>query len=113
MIVTNPNVTRSHLDAITEEASACWFNERLMPETTSPTRRADGAQARGYRLSPRGPSAISPNCRDVLTLDFSGWTILVHEEAEDAQICAALDARAGRAFPGRRSGLFAYEYGGR
>ncbi len=65
--------------------------------------------------SPRRPSQNSrlwaiaaPCCResaypklphDVLSLDFSGWTVFVHAEADDAlvtQICAGLDARKAR-----------------
>ena len=37
--------------------------------------------------------------QDVLSLDFSGWTIFVHAQADDelvTQICAGLDARKAR-----------------
>jgi TRAP-type uncharacterized transport system substrate-binding protein len=36
---------------------------------------------------------------DVLTLDFSGWTVFVREDADDTlvtRICAALEARKAR-----------------
>jgi TRAP-type uncharacterized transport system substrate-binding protein len=46
---------------------------------------------------PRATYAKLPG--DVLSLDFSGWTVFVHADAEDqlvTAICAALDARRAR-----------------
>ena len=50
----------------------------------------------GYRRAVLLKSAYPKLPHDVLSLDFSGWTVFVHAEADDAlvtQICAGLDAR--------------------
>lgn len=90
------------VDAIFDEASAYWVNEALdagikVLPLAEPTVRK--LEAMGYHraIMPKGEFPKLP--RDVLALDFSGWTIFVHHEAEDAlvgQICAALDARKAR-----------------
>ena len=69
------------------------------PCCRSPKRRSSSSKrwviaARCWRKS-----AYPKLSRDVLTLDFSGWTLFVHAEADDAlvtQICAGLDARKAR-----------------
>jgi len=90
------------VDAIFDEASAYWVNEALeagikVLPLAEPTVRK--LEAMGYHraIIPKRDFPKLP--RDVLTLDFSGWTIFVHQEAQDAlvvQICAALDARKAR-----------------
>ena len=87
------------IDAIFDEAVQEWTDAALdagmtiLPLAEETVRKLE---ALGYRrgiiekrLYPRLPA-------DVLTLDFSGWTIFVHAEASDAlveSICEALDAR--------------------
>jgi TRAP-type uncharacterized transport system substrate-binding protein len=56
-------------------------------------------EAMGYRRAVLPKSAYPKLLHDVLSLDFSGWTVFVHAEADDAlvtQICAGLDARKAR-----------------
>ena len=53
----------------------------------------------GYRRAILPRSTYHQLPQDVLSLDFSGWTVFVHAEADDAlvtQICAGLDARKTR-----------------
>jgi TRAP-type uncharacterized transport system substrate-binding protein len=87
------------IDAIFDEAASSWANEalaagiRILP-LSEPT--VEKLEAMGYRraVMPKAEYPLLP--RDVLTLDFSGWTVFVHEAADDAlveEICAALDAR--------------------
>jgi TRAP-type uncharacterized transport system substrate-binding protein len=56
-------------------------------------------EAMGYNRAIMPKQDFPKLPRDVLTLDFSGWTIFVHEKADDAlvqKICAGLDARKAR-----------------
>ena len=90
---------RGEVDAIFDEASTYWVNEALdagikVLPLAEPTVRK--LEAMGYHRAIIPKRDFPKLRRDVLTLDFSGWTIFVHEEAQDAlvaQICAALDAR--------------------
>ncbi|HKT18516.1 MAG TPA: TAXI family TRAP transporter solute-binding subunit [Stellaceae bacterium] len=93
---------RGEIDAIFDEAAPYWVNEaldagiRVLPLAEATMRTLE---AMGYHraLMPKRDFPKLP--RDVLTLDFSGWTIFVRENAEDAlveQICAGLDARKAR-----------------
>jgi uncharacterized protein len=90
------------IDAIFDEASSGWANEALAAGITIlPLSEAtmQKLEAMGYRraLMPKAEFPKLP--QDLLTLDFSGWTVFVHERAEDElveQICAALDARKER-----------------
>src|SRR5262249_13568461 len=53
-------------------------------------------EAMGYRRAILPRSTYRKLPQDVLSLDFSGWTIFVHAEAEDhlvSPICAGPDAR--------------------
>ncbi len=90
------------IDAIFDEASSGWTNEALEAGMTilplgEPT--VQKLEAMGYRRAVMPKAEFPKLPRDVLTLDFSGWTVFVHAEAEDelvTQICAALDARKMR-----------------
>jgi TRAP-type uncharacterized transport system substrate-binding protein len=56
-------------------------------------------EAMGYRRAILPRSTYRKLPQDLLSLDFSGWTIFVHAEAEDdlvTQICTGLDARKAR-----------------
>jgi TRAP-type uncharacterized transport system substrate-binding protein len=93
---------RGEIDGIFDEASNYWVNEALaaginiLPLTENTVRQLE---IMGYHRAIMPKADFPKLARDVLTLDFSGWTIFVHEEADDAlvrQICAALDARKTR-----------------
>jgi TRAP-type uncharacterized transport system substrate-binding protein len=90
---------RGDLDAIFDEAAPVWVDLALDAGCTIlplAERTVQKLEAMGYRRAyirkadyPRLPA-------DVLTIDFSGWTIFVHEALDDEivqQICAGLDAR--------------------
>jgi TRAP-type uncharacterized transport system substrate-binding protein len=90
------------VDAIFDEAAHSWVPQALdagitilpLAETT-----VVKLEAMGYRRAVLPRSAYPKLPRDVLSLDFSGWTVFVHAEADDAlvtQICAGLDARKAR-----------------
>ena len=90
---------RGEVDAIFDEAASYWVNEALeagitiLPLAEAAVR---ALEAMGYRRAILPQSAFPKLPADVLTLDFSGWTVFVHAEAEDrlvTQICTALDAR--------------------
>jgi TRAP-type uncharacterized transport system substrate-binding protein len=99
---TFKSLIRGDVDAIFDEAANCWVNEALDAGITMlPLAEATAVklEAMGYRRAVLAKSAYPKLPRDVLTLDFSGWTLFVHTEAEDAlvtQICAGLDARKAR-----------------
>ena len=92
-------LARGEIDAIFDEAAPEWVDAALdAGMTILPLAEAtvEKLERLGYRrgliersLYPRLPA-------DILTIDFSGWTIFVHAEASDRlveAICAALDAR--------------------
>lgn len=93
---------RGEIDALFDEAAYYWVNEaldagiRILPlaeATVQPLEKM------GYRRALLPRSAFPKLPSDVLTLDFSGWTVFVHAEADDTlvtRICAALDARKMR-----------------
>jgi TRAP-type uncharacterized transport system substrate-binding protein len=99
---TFKSLIRGDVDAIFDEAANCWVNEALDAGITMlPLAEATVArlETMGYRRAVLPKSAYPKLPRDVLTLDFSGWTVFVHAEADDAlvtQICAGLDARKAR-----------------
>ena len=90
------------VDAIFDEAATAWVPQALDAGITLlPLAEATVAtlEAMGYRRAILPKSTYQKLPRDVLSLDFSGWTIFVHSEADDelvTQICAALDARKTR-----------------
>jgi len=90
------------IDAIFDEAASYWANEALdagitiLPLSESTVQKLE---AMGYRRTILPKAAFPKLPADCLTLDFSGWTVFVHEAAEDelvTSICAALDARKMR-----------------
>jgi len=90
------------IDAIFDEAAPYWVNEaldagiRVLPLAEATMTKLE---AMGYHRAIMPKRDFPKLPRDVLTLDFSGWTIFVHEKADDAlvaQICAGLDARKER-----------------
>jgi TRAP-type uncharacterized transport system substrate-binding protein len=99
---TFKSLIRGDVDAIFDEAANCWVNEALdVGITMLPLAEATVArlETMGYRRAVLPKSAYPKLPRDVLTLDFSGWAVFVHAEADDAlvtQICAGLVARKAR-----------------
>ena len=93
---------RGDVDAIFDEAAHSWVPQALDAGITIlPLAEATVAklEAMGYRRAVLPKSAYPKLPHDVLSLDFSGWTVFVHAEADDAlvtQICAGLDARKAR-----------------
>src|SRR5262249_16310500 len=93
---------RGDVDAIFDEAANCWVPQALDAGITIlqlTEGRVVTLEAMGYRraILPRSTYHKLPD--DVLSLDFSGWTVFVHSEADDdlvTQICAGLDARKAR-----------------
>jgi hypothetical protein len=90
------------IDAIFDEGAHGWVNEVLdagidiLPIGEATMRKLE---AMGYRrgLLPKADFPKLPG--DLLTLDFSGWTVFVHVETDDevvTDICAALEARKDR-----------------
>jgi TRAP-type uncharacterized transport system substrate-binding protein len=92
-------LARGEIDAIFDEAVQEWLpaaveaGMTILPLAESTVRVLE---AQGYRRAII-PQALYPMLpADILTIDFSGWTIFTHADAPDAlvtQICAALDAR--------------------
>jgi len=96
---TFKSLIRGDVDAIFDEAAYIWVPQALEAGITIlPLAEATVAklEAMGYRRAVL-PRSIYPKLpADVLSLDFSGWTVFVHAEANDAMvtaICAALEAR--------------------
>ncbi len=95
-------LVRGDVDAIFDEAANCWVPQALEAGITIlPLAEATVAklEAMGYRRAVLPKSTYQKLPRDVLSLDFSGWTVFVHAEADDelvTQICAGLDARKAR-----------------
>jgi TRAP-type uncharacterized transport system substrate-binding protein len=99
---TFKSLIRGDVDAIFDEAAVIWVPQaldagiRILPLAEA---TVAALEAMGYRraILPKSTYHKLPN--DVLSLDFSGWTIFVHAEADDdlvAQICAGLEARKTR-----------------
>jgi TRAP-type uncharacterized transport system substrate-binding protein len=92
-------LVRGDVDAIFDEAAHSWVPQALDAGITIlPLAEATvmKLEEMGYRRALLPKSAYPKLPRDVLSLDFSGWTVFVHAEADDAlvtQICAGLDAR--------------------
>ena len=99
---TFKSLIRGDVDAIFDEAATCWVPQaldagiRILPlaEATVAT-----LEAMGYRRAILPRSTYHKLPQDVLSLDFSGWTVFVHADADDdmvTQICAGLLARKAR-----------------
>jgi len=95
-------LVRGDVDAIFDEAATAWVPQALeagimiLPLAEATVARLESM---GYRraILPRSTYHRLPH--DVLSLDFSGWTIFVHAEADDdlvTHFCAGLDARKAR-----------------
>jgi TRAP-type uncharacterized transport system substrate-binding protein len=90
------------VDAIFDEAASSWVPQALDAGITIlPLAEATVAklEATGYRRAVLPKTSYPKLPHDVLSLDFSGWTVFVHADADDAlvtQICAGLDARKAR-----------------
>jgi TRAP-type uncharacterized transport system substrate-binding protein len=90
------------VDALFDEAAHSWVPQALDAGITIlPLAEAtvQKLEALGYRRAVLPRSAYPKLPADVLTLDFSGWTVFVHEKADDdlvAHICQSLDARKAR-----------------
>lgn len=99
---TFKSLIRGDVDALFDEAANCWVPQALdagikilpLAEATVTT-----LEAMGYRRAILPKSTYRKLPQDILSLDFSGWTVFVHAEANDdlvTQICAGLDARKTR-----------------
>ena len=93
---------RGEVDAIFDEAASSWVPQaldagiKILP-LAEPT--VQSLEAMGYRRAVLPRSAYPKLPDDVLSLDFSGWTVFVHEAADAAlvtAICIALDRRKAR-----------------
>jgi TRAP-type uncharacterized transport system substrate-binding protein len=90
------------IDAIFDEGAHGWVNEVLdggIDILPIGEQTMSKLEAMGYRRTMMPKSDFPKLPRDVLTLDFSGWTVFVHAETEDeivTDMCAALDARKDR-----------------
>jgi TRAP-type uncharacterized transport system substrate-binding protein len=99
---TFKSLIRGDVDAIFDEAANCWVSQALDAGITIlPLAEATVVrlEAQGYRRAILPKSTYAKLPQDVLSLDFSGWTIFVHAQADDdlvTQICAGLDARKSR-----------------
>jgi hypothetical protein len=99
---TFKSLIRGDVDAIFDEAANYWVPQALdagitILQLAEPT--VATLEAMGYRRAILPRSTYQKLPRDVLSLDFSGWTVFVHTEAEDdlvTRICAGLDARKAR-----------------
>jgi TRAP-type uncharacterized transport system substrate-binding protein len=95
-------LVNGEVDALFDEAAHSWVPQALDAGITIlPLAEATVVklEAMGYRRALLPRSAYPKLPRDVLSLDFSGWTAFVHAEADDAlvtAICAGLDARKTR-----------------
>jgi hypothetical protein len=93
---------RGDVDSIFDEAANCWVPQALdagMKILPLAATTVSKLEAMGYRRAVLPKSIYQKLPQDILSLDFSGWTIFVHSEADDAlvtQICAALEARKAR-----------------
>lgn len=87
------------VDALFDEAAHSWVLQALdagieiLPLAEATVQKLE---AMGYRRAVLPRITYPKLAADVLTLDFSGWTVFVHADADDAlvtHICASLDAR--------------------
>ncbi len=92
-------LVRGELTAVFDEGVHGWA-DAVVPAGLTPLRFGDETLARledmGYRRDVLPKSRYPSLPADVPTLDFSGWPVLTHAEADDATVrrfCAALEAR--------------------
>ena len=96
---TFKSLINGDIDAIFDEAIKSWAGAALaqgmtLLTLTEPT--VEKLEAIGYRRAVVPKDAFPELERELLTLDFSGWPVIVHADAPDelvTQICAALVAR--------------------
>lgn len=90
------------VDALFDEAAHSWVPQaldagiRILPLAEATVQKLE---AMGYRRAVLPRAAYPELPADVLSLDFSGWTVFVRADADDdlvTQICASLDARKSR-----------------
>ncbi len=99
---TFKSLVRHDVDAIFDEAAYVWVPQALAAGITIlPLAEATvmKLEAMGYRRAVLAKSLYPQLPHDVLTIDFSGWTVFVHAEADDAlvtRICEGLVARKAR-----------------
>ena len=92
-------LVNGEVDALFDEAAQFWVPEALnagLRILSLGASTVEKLEAMGYRRALLPRSAYPRLVSDVLTIDFSGWTVFVHEDAEDRlveQICAGLEAR--------------------
>jgi hypothetical protein len=99
---TFKSLIRGDVDAIFDEAAYVWVPQALDAGiTVLPLAEATVTklEAMGYRRAVLSRALYPKLPADVLSLDFSGWTVFVHADADDelvAAVCAGLDARKAR-----------------
>jgi TRAP-type uncharacterized transport system substrate-binding protein len=90
------------IDAIVDEGVATWVPDaldagaRLLPMPESALHRLESW---GYQRSVLSPQRFAGLPGEVPTVDFSGWTVYVREDAPDdlvERVCAAIAARQDR-----------------
>jgi hypothetical protein len=99
---TFKSLIRGDVDAIFDEAAYIWVPQALdaginiLPLAESTVTKLE---TMGYRRAVLSRALYPKLLADVLSLDFSGWTVFVHAEANDdlvTSICAGLEARKMR-----------------
>jgi TRAP-type uncharacterized transport system substrate-binding protein len=99
---TFKSLARGDVDAIFDEAAHSWVPQaldagiRILPLAEATVQKLEAV---GYRRAVLPRSFYPKLPADILSLDFSGWTVFVHAEADDAlvtAICTGLDARKTR-----------------
>lgn len=90
------------VDALFDEAAHSWVPQALdagMRILSLREATVQKLEAMGYRRAVLPKSAYPKLPADVLTIDFSGWTVFVRADADDKmveQICAGIEARKTR-----------------
>ena len=83
---TFKSLVDGRIDALFDEAAHSWVPQALdagitiLPLAETTVTKLEGM---GYRRAILPNAAYPKLPRDVLTLDFSGWTVFVHEAADD------------------------------
>lgn len=94
-----PFITNGEADALFDEAVRNWAKDAIdagmtILSFTEPTMRK--LETMGYRRGFLRRSEFPDLPHDIMTIDFSGWTMFVHADAPDklvSQICAGMEAR--------------------